>query len=531
MDEATLRKGLDDPMWRLSNLYWIKSKASGGDDLVMLFRPNRAQRRLLARGLHTRNIILKARQLGYSTLLAILWLDTALFSNGPIKCGVVAHEREAAETIFRDKIVFAYERLPDSLKAGMPIASKNKTEIVFAHNGASIRVATSLRSDTIHRLWISEFGKICAKYPGKAREVITGTIPTVPPDGIIAIESTAEGQDGPFYDMTQLALASKQQGKLLSAKEYRLIFSPWQDALEYEIDPTGVVITEAQHAYFNDLQIKLSREISMRKRAWYVLTLTHDFSGDQPMMWQEYPSTPEEAFAVSTEGCYYATQLAAARKAGRIRILPVEKVPVWTFWDLGRGDMTAIWLMQKVGPEYRWIRYYEESGQELDHYAEWLLKQGLVYGGHYLPHDAGVKRLGITPDTNKSLSDGLESLLPGHKVTVVPRVTNINSGIASTRKIFAASYFDEVGCADGIKRLQNYRRDWDKVRGRWKDEPLHDDNSHGADAFRQAGQVIDAGEKFDGTRYEMGKGAGRTGVGLGRNSWAGRRAGRGAMSA
>lgn len=508
-------------------LHQDEGGADGDEDLVVKFTPNRAQRRLLRR-LHTRNIVLKARQLGYSTLIAILWLDTALFSKGPIKCGVIAHEREAAETIFRDKIVFAYERLPDDLRQRMPLESKTKTELVFAHNKASIRVSTSLRSDTIHRLHVSEFGKICAKYPAKAREVVSGTIPTVPGGGIIVIESTAEGQDGAFYDMTQLALANRDAGRHLSPKEYRLTFAPWWDAMEYEVDPDGVLITEAQHTYFNELQLKIGRDITPAKRAWYVATLVNDFSGDQPMMWQEYPSTPEEAFAVSVEGCYYAAQLAAARKAGRIRPgLPVEKIPVYTFWDLGRSDMTAIWLMQKVGPEYRWIRYYEESGQELDHYAHYLLGLGLVFGGHYLPHEAGAKRMGITPDTNKSLAEGLEELLPGHRVHVVPRVTNINSGIASTRKIFAASRFDEEHCAQGLKRLANYRKEWDKDRGRWKDVPLHDDNSHGADAYRQAGQVIDAGETFSGAPYRMGQGAGKAAA---RRKWSARR-GSSAMAA
>ena len=180
---------LDNPVWRMSNLYKIIAKDERDDSdegLVIQFIPNRAQLRLLRR-MHSRNIVLKARQLGYSTLAALLWLDTALFSKDPIRCGIIAHEREAAESIFRDKVVFAYDNLPEALRAAMPLASKNKTEIVFGHNGASIRVATSMRSGTIHRLHVSELGKIARKYPEKAREVISGSIPTVPSSGIIII--------------------------------------------------------------------------------------------------------------------------------------------------------------------------------------------------------------------------------------------------------------------------------------------------------------------------------------------------------
>ncbi|MCP2839718.1 hypothetical protein NK952_24270, partial [Salmonella enterica subsp. enterica serovar Typhimurium] len=74
-------------MWRISNLYKIIVKGDDDPDdegLVITFKPNRAQRRLIAR-LHHRNIILKARQLGFTTLICILWLDTALFSNSPIR--------------------------------------------------------------------------------------------------------------------------------------------------------------------------------------------------------------------------------------------------------------------------------------------------------------------------------------------------------------------------------------------------------------------------------------------------------------
>src|SRR3546814_9481721 len=80
-----------------------------------------------------------------------------------LRCGIVAQDREAAEVIFRDKVKLAYDRLPPELKAEMPLARDSANELLFAHNNSSIRVATSMRSGTIHRLHVSEFGKICAK--------------------------------------------------------------------------------------------------------------------------------------------------------------------------------------------------------------------------------------------------------------------------------------------------------------------------------------------------------------------------------
>lgn len=495
-DTAAMR--LDDPIWRLNNLYKIIVKGDDDDDnLVIQFRLNRAQKRLVAR-LHNRNIVLKARQLGFTTLIAILWLDTALFSKNPVRCGVIAHDREAAEVIFRDKVRFAYNNLPEALREAMPLQRDSATELLFAHNNASVRVATSMRSGTLHRLHISEFGKISAKAPDKAREVVTGSIPAVPKNGILVIESTAEGQDGHFYDMTQRSMGDAQARKVLGKKDYKFHFFPWWEEPAYSLDPTGVVLTPVNLAYFNELEPKISRRLTAGQKAWYVSTLRNDFSDDAPLMWQEYPSTPEEAFQVSTEGCYYAAQIAAARKAGRIRPnLPFEKaLPVNTFWDLGRGDWTAIWFHQRVGPENRFVGYYENSGEELNHYAQHLQDRGWIYGKHWLPHDAEYKRLGETPDTNRSQKEMLESLLPEARIEVVPRISLIGNGIQAVRNVFGSCWFDEQACDQGLKRLANYRKEWNKTRGCWKDEPLHDDNSHGADAFRQFGQAADAGEMF-----------------------------------
>jgi len=167
MTPDELRPLMSDPVWRLSNLYKIIIKGEEGEiGLVVDFKPNRAQRRLMAR-LHHRNIILKARQLGFTTLIAILWLDTALFSKDPIRCGIIAQDKEAAEVIFRDKVKFAYDHLSDALKAAMPLATENKSELMFGHNGASIRVATSMRSGTIHRLHIFGVWQDLRQVPGQ----------------------------------------------------------------------------------------------------------------------------------------------------------------------------------------------------------------------------------------------------------------------------------------------------------------------------------------------------------------------------
>lgn len=504
MTPEDLAVHLDDPLWRLSNLYKIIVKDGDDDDegLVVQFKPNRAQRRLIAR-LWNRNLILKARQLGFSTLVCILWLDTALFSKDPMRCGIIAQDREAAEALFRGKILYAYDNLPDVLRERMPLSKRTATEVEFAHNGSSIRVATSMRSGTIHRLHISEFGKICAKHPDKAREVVTGSIPAVPTGGVLIIESTAEGQEGAFYEMSERARGLFESGAPLTPKDYRFHFFPWWEAPEYALPEGSVPISPVYVRYFNEVEGRIKRRLTGAQRAWYVATCEADFSGDQSLMWQEYPSFPEEAFQVSTEGCYYAEPLSRARKEGRIvRGLPLLPIPVNTFWDLGRGDMTALWTHQRATMQDRFHWYYENSGEDLVHYVrklqEWAQERRMVFGKHYLPHDAEYKRLGATPDTNRSLREMLEDLWPGQSFVVVPRVSNLLAGIQETRAAFGAAWFDEEGAAEGIKRLTNYRKRWNKALGCWSDEEQNDDNCHGADAFRQWGQEVGNGNTFSG---------------------------------
>src|SRR3546814_17377600 len=108
----------------------------------------------------------------------------------------------------------------------MPLARDSANELLFAHNNSSIRVATSMRSGTIHRLHVSELGKICAKFPDKAHEVVTGTLPAVPLDGIAIIASTAEGQAGEFYTMTPRAIGTSHATAQLSPRDHRIHFIP-----------------------------------------------------------------------------------------------------------------------------------------------------------------------------------------------------------------------------------------------------------------------------------------------------------------
>lgn len=482
-----LARCLADPMWRLCSgqLYKIMVKSDDGNGSVIPFRPNRAQQILIGWLWH-RNIILKARQLGFTTLVAIMWLDHALF-NADQRCGMIAQDREAAEIIFRDKVKLAYDRLPDQLREAMPLATQNKSELLFAHNNSSVRVATSMRSGTINRLHVSEFGKICAKAPDKAVEVVTGSLPAVPIDGISIIESTSEGQGGEFHSMCVRAESMMDQGTELTERDYRFHFFPWHEEPGYRMVTTNVVITEKDVEYFTQVEAECKCTIDAEQRNWYVATRDSDFSGDPEKMWKEYPSTPKEAFQQSTEGTYYAVQLSAARKTGRIGLFPhVEGSVVNTFWDIGNSDGTAIWFHQRIGAENRFIKFIEGWGEPYSYYIQKMQGFSYLWGTHYLPHDGAHKRQ--QGDKIASPLDELSKFKIGGKWETVPRVDDVNHGIQKTREVFSQCTFDEAGCKEGVAHLSQYKKEWNSRLGCWGSLPRHDIHSESADALRQFGQ-------------------------------------------
>jgi hypothetical protein len=491
-DADELARCLANPEWRLFSgcLYKIMIKGDDGEsDMAVPFKPNRAQRRFITR-LWNRNIILKARQLGFTTLIAVMWLDHALF-NANQRCGIIAQDLEAAGAIFRDKVKFGYENLPLELRERFPLGKDSATELLFAHNNSSVRVATSMRSGTIHRLHVSEFGKICAKYPDKAREVITGSIPAVPTNGILVIESTAEGREGEFAAMVERSQKLDASKEKLTIKDFRFHFYAWWQEPKYRLDSSTVPITRAEHEYFDLIEGLMACKIDVDQRAWYCATKNSDFSGAEERMWQEYPSTPDEAFQVSTEGNYYAKDMIALRKRDGITRVPVLDLPVDTYWDIGNHDGCAVWFGQDLRGEDRFIDYYEAHNEDLRHYVKQIKERPYLYGTHYLPHDAAHKRLS---DYNKSTMEMLQDLMPGQRFVALPLISELITGINQTRKHLKGAYFDAVGCKQGIQRIEGYKKRFSRADNRFVDSPNKANGcSEGADALRQWAQAKELG--------------------------------------
>jgi hypothetical protein len=464
-----------DPWWRLNNLYFITDKAGRRVKFTM----NTAQATLFDE-MHHQNVILKARQRGFTTFIQLLMLDACVF-NSNLRAGTIAHTLPDAQVIFRDKIRFPYDNLPEGLKAARPARTDNACELLLGNN-SSLRVGVSLRSGTLQLLHISEYGKICAKFPHKAREVRSGALNTVDKDALVFIESTAEGQDGHFFELCQAARSRRNTGDGLTPMDFKFHFAPWHADEAYALPAGSVAIPAAYRDYFTGLS-GLGIALTGAQQAWYVKKAEQQ-QGD---MKREFPSTPDEAFAAAIEGAYYADPLARMEMDGRLAPLPIDPArEVMTSWDLGLNDATSIWFIQVMGREIRLVDYYENSGFGLEHYVQELnlrrARHGYHFGAHYFPHDVNNGEI----SNGKSRFDTLLGL--GVTPVAVPRVQNINDGINAVRRLLGTARIDPVRCDRGLKCLRNYRKEWDEDRATFRDRPFHNWASHGADALRNFAQ-------------------------------------------
>jgi len=195
---------------------------------------------------------------------------------------------------------------------------------------------------------------------------------------------------------------------------------------------------------------------------------------------EEFAQELECSFNAPNSGSYYGKLLDECERDGRLARIPHDPaLKVWTAWDLGIDDSTAIWCCQITrGGEWHLIDYIEDSGVGLDHYVRLLQQRPYVYERHLLPHDAEVRELG----SGRSRTETLNSL--GVRPTRTVRQHSVADGINAVRMILPRAWFDAERCAKGIHALRHYRREWNEAAQTWRSSPVHDHASHGADAAR-----------------------------------------------
>ena len=169
-----------------------------------------------------------------------------------------------------------------------------------------------------------------------------------------------------------------------------------------------------------------------------------------------------------------------------MRVPHDPELPVYTGWDLGIDDATAVWFAQIAGLEIRIIDHLEVQGRSLIDIARVVLAKPYTYAEHYLPHDVDTRELSTARTRKESLeSVGLRPIRAGSRLPVA-------DGINAVRTMFPKCVFDEGKTESGLEALRAYRVEIDENKDTPKAKPLHDWASHSADAFRElAVQILD----------------------------------------
>jgi hypothetical protein len=242
--------------------------------------------------------------------------------------------------------------------------------------------------------------------------------------------------------------------------------------------------TPKGHNFFYDLW-----KTANASESWFATSIKASTSGlikaeelmdaSLGMSEDQYEQEFECSFEAAILGAYYGKELKFAEH--RITDVPYEpESPVYTAWDLGYHDDTAIWFYQVIMGEIHLIDYFSGSGLSVADYAKAVLEKPYKYEKHWLPHDARAKTLA---SNGKSIIEQLSEHLGANKLDIVPSLS-VQDGIQAARAAFFRMWFDREKTGDAVELLKQYQREWDDDKKAFRDKPRHDSTSHCADAFR-----------------------------------------------
>jgi phage terminase large subunit len=195
-----------------------------------------------------------------------------------------------------------------------------------------------------------------------------------------------------------------------------------------------------------------------------------------------YETIWEGKCRAAVEGAIYAQEIDAMQRAGRVARVPYDPLlPVHTIWDLGWNDLMVILLVQRVASEIRIIGVIMDNLRTLDSYVSELEALGYRWGTDWIPHDGRAKNT----HTGKSTEEMLRSM--GRTVQIVPEI-GVEDGIKAARMLFPRVYLDK-DASEFLNSLKRYKRQ-QYTNGTFG-APMHDDASHGADAYRYLAVVAD----------------------------------------
>lgn len=206
------------------------------------------------------------------------------------------------------------------------------------------------------------------------------------------------------------------------------------------------------------------------------------------MSQEEFDQEWHCSFEAAIKGAYYATQIAEARKQGRIKAVPYDRaLKVHTVWDLGIGQHLGIGFYQRIGREIHLIDYWEGQNKDGIPTAIKALKdKPYVYGKHFLPHDA----TGTEQATEKTRLATAKELWPTADFELIPKLSpddRIDKGKLMWSRLWVNDIEPMVRI--WLDYMAQYRQEWDEDKGMFKEKPLHDFTSHAADVHGYAALV------------------------------------------
>ena len=491
---------MQSPIWRICNIYTIRDRHGK----PIPFRPTNQQKRVL-RAIYIEHkkklFIPKARQLGMSTLISIIILDSILFGSGVQTC-INDHVKGAAKKKLVSKILYAFDRLPEEWRAGWEVVNRgNQTgELRIRKAGgttehdSTVYAGDKARGDTFQILHLSELGETQAKAPERAKEIIEGSMPAAE-SGLIVIETTWHGgKVGQLYGLVLDAIETPDDKKDLD-RDFFILFFPWFEEPSYTSNGDVAQVTQATRDYFTKLASKLSLEFTDGQMLWY--QKKKEAFGHR--IYSIYPSILEEIFLSPVDGAIYAKEIDEARVHGRCGAIAHDpQHPVNTLWDFGSPKNTICIYFQIIAGRFHFIDadvVEERDGQSVEingldlsfeQRIAHMSRKPYLYSTHYVPHDATSRDI----RHRVSWQDDMRHLGLKGNVTVIPRTNDIWLGINRVRADFGLFHFSDAmkPYLDGLA-MYRLRPDPSNEK-KFTSDPIHDFASHLADPLRVLGEAL-----------------------------------------
>ena len=477
-----------NPLWRISNLYRCRLEGEGRS-VALRPRPEQVEvlRHLIERP-DTPLYIIKSRRLGVSTIVDTYMADSAVFRRG--FRGFIIDQTQADATKKMVEIVrFAVDSLDGEILSRYKFDKRNDSELrmrLVSETESQDRVifaTTGGRGGDCSMLHVSEWGPISATDPARSQEIRTGAFPAARKGRRVVETTWYGGKSGDLWDLVKPIMDGDPNA------EGVIMFFPWHR------DPQAVrfegTLTPATEDYFRTLTEKIAKQFTREQKLWYAAKKLEQGL----FVKREYPSTLDEALSVPVPGTIYGDLVDELREKKRIQEFPSDtQFPAYTFWDIGMSDFGCVWFVQFVGRDILLLDYVSRTGENAAFYAGWVRSKETEHSvsvlANFMPHDANARDKG----TGKSYVDtsrdaGLRD------IRVVHRTPDIWLGINELRSLLPRCYIHSVNCAavykdqfitipSGLDCLDNYHKKEETSGGIIREEPVHDQYSHGASALR-----------------------------------------------